>query len=78
MCAGGPRRRGQEGTGALRAVPSRSQVKKLPAPEPTRHRELLKLGSGVRYEVQQRERGREIEVIPLRFEREGTGLVLVG
>lgn len=31
-----------------------------------------------RCEVQQTERGREIEVIPLRFSREGTGLVLVG
>jgi hypothetical protein len=36
------------------------------------------LVAGARCEVQQSERAREIEVIPLRFSREGTGWVLVG
>lgn len=34
--------------------------------------------AGTRCEVQQTDRAREIEVIPLRFVAEGTGLVLVG
>jgi len=37
-----------------------------------------KVVAGTRCEVQQTDRAREIEVIPLRFAREGTGLVLVG
>lgn len=39
---------------------------------------LLDLVAGIRCEVQQTERAREIEVIPLRFVAEGTGWVLVG
>jgi hypothetical protein len=38
----------------------------------------FKVVAGARCEVQQTDRAREIEVIPLRFAREGTGLVLVG
>ena len=41
-------------------------------------RDSFKVVAGTRCEVQQRDGAREIEVIPLRFSREGTGWVLVG
>ena len=41
-------------------------------------RDSFKVVAGTRCEVQQRDGAREIEVIPLRFVAEGTGLVLVG
>jgi len=45
---------------------------------PGRMARALFLVAGIRCEVQQTDRAREIEVIPLRFVREGTGWVLVG
>ena len=60
------------GTGELR-------TKRIPDAIPLGSiRDSFKVVAGIRCEVQQRDRAREIEVIPLRFSREGTGLVLVG
>ena len=55
--------------------------KRIPAPSSLGAQGIgdsFKVAAGARCEVQQTDRAREIEVIPLRFAREGTGLVLVG
>ncbi len=60
---------GVSGSGELR-------VKRIPDAQGIG--DSFKVVAGARCEVQQRDGAREIEVIPLRFAGEGTGLVLVG
>lgn len=60
---------GIAGTGELR-------TKRIPDAQSIR--DSFKVVAGTRCEVQQTDRARELEVIPLRFEGQGRTMVLVG
>jgi hypothetical protein len=53
-------------------------VKKLPEPDLPGAGSSFVLVAGARYEVQQRKRGREMEVIRVRFKVKGSTLVPAG